>query len=875
MDNQNTAPGNPFDNQYIGAGGPPLPPSTTPPSPLPEVAPSPMGAPTFSPIGGIPTPPTESEELSRDDQDDDEPILVAKKRLAPAIMAALALFLVAAVAGASYYISTQLSSRVAVAPTAPESEPMASSCSGWQNAIDCDKQLVPDCAWYGCGCALAGTDPKIVCPDPTVTTTPSPTTTPTAAPPASTCPTGEKYEDDVWGWHPVACGQGCPAGQGKKSRCNWSNPDGYSCVIAGSNDYLNECRDADGEQHWEYGACEASATCNTCVPTLRDTPASNSITFSRAGTVKYFTRNIAGTITLTGPKTVTLNPTAGNAVQQTQTFTVAAGETYTMTVKLSSEAANSAGWITNKSTNICGPTKSALCGVDVDIAAVRTLAASNSDMTGITAAGAAANIQCWADMIKNDTTQDYDYNDFTIIFGYTSGTRPEICGSSSVAPATVPLGTSMVLTATTNGAQINEVWWQLYNMDNLYGPDNPKPICWGNEPRKLACDQLDPYGNPNCPCPQGGENLIFSDPNKTLRTTGTMTLPYKSIFLADKSYGGKQVTHARVSAFFSTTGGPGSLANGNCMKVVSAVTPTLTAVGQCSASDSSVKLTWPAITNANDYYLYRCEGATCTPTVQLGSPQTGLTYTHTPVSPGNTYGYRIRGHKTSDDTYTEYSAIVRATGPVNCTTPPPAIPTLTVAPQCVSGVSKMVLSWIASPGANDYYLYRCEGATCTPTVQLGSPQTGLTYTHTPVSPGNTYGYRIRAHRTSDDAYSGYSGTVRKTALACPTVTPPPGGPVCVAVRVAALKNGVWTILSPSEYATMVKLGDTIRLIGTGNPTTTRMRFKATNPNGQPVFTPEWKEGIKGDSTGGASAGIFYVELSITISGSYSFEAQVL
>lgn len=309
-----------------------------------------------------------------------------KKKVLPVIGGIVALLLVAGVAGAAYYVSNQLSTRQAVAPTAPESKPMAAGGGGS----------------------------------------------------TGDCPAGQYKETEVWGWHdnPPACGEGCPAGQGKPYRCNWSNnSNGYSCVIRNSNDHLNACKDASGVAHWEYGTCVANAGCATCGDPSHpvDDPITAKIKFNKAGKITLFTRNVAGTVTLTGPKTVTISSAdAGAAVKQGTTFTVNANEEYSIRVRLSAatEQGDAYGWIANKAATKCGPVKTpgepldannratGKCGVDADIASLVSLASANSEIAGITAGGTAANIQCWGDWKRGDATQDYDFNDFTLIFGY-------------------------------------------------------------------------------------------------------------------------------------------------------------------------------------------------------------------------------------------------------------------------------------------------------------------------------------------------------------------------------------------------------------------------------------------------------------------------
>ena len=67
------------------------------------------------------------------------------------------------------------------------------------------------------------------------------------------------------------------------------------------------------------------------------------------------------------------------------------------------------------------------CGDEVSISAAKTLAMSKADLTGISAGTDNASIQCWGDAELGDATQDYDYNDFTIIFGYATSSDVGAC----------------------------------------------------------------------------------------------------------------------------------------------------------------------------------------------------------------------------------------------------------------------------------------------------------------------------------------------------------------------------------------------------------------------------------------------------------------
>lgn len=199
---------------------------------------------------------------------------------------------------------------------------------------------------------------------------------------------------------------------------------------------------------------------NTCDSTKRDTPASNEITFAKTGKIIPFMRNpYTGTITLskTGSSDIVIPFIKGNAVELTS-FSVKAGDKYTIKTRISTESKNAYGWIPNKSTNLCGPVKTpgdpldgnskptGKCGEEVDIKAVRTLAESKVDFAGITASGKSASIQCWGDAALGDSTQDYDYNDFTIIFGYEKSTEVGACVNMKIYKKVADVYSSTALT---------------------------------------------------------------------------------------------------------------------------------------------------------------------------------------------------------------------------------------------------------------------------------------------------------------------------------------------------------------------------------------------------------------------------------------------
>lgn len=88
-----------------------------------------------------------------------------KKKILTIVLVLVVLLLGAA----SVYVATQLSTRQAVAPTAPTSKPSAAGCSDFTNSNnpnECVSQTILDCSWFdACGkCAESGADPNVVCP---------------------------------------------------------------------------------------------------------------------------------------------------------------------------------------------------------------------------------------------------------------------------------------------------------------------------------------------------------------------------------------------------------------------------------------------------------------------------------------------------------------------------------------------------------------------------------------------------------------------------------------------------------------------------------------------------------------------------------------
>jgi hypothetical protein len=462
---------------------PPTPPVETPveetPAPPAEVVPVvPWVAPEPTPVPEITAPPAELPVVETPAPvETPMPAPKQKSKVMPVIGGIVALLLVVGGAGAAYYVSNQLSTRQAVAPNAPTSKPAASGAT-------CEALNIGVCGLNG-GC-IVGEKCKsalgyyycqvdATCLAPVCTG--GQTSNQGCA--AYGCAAGTSRQctcsNNAWSCQCItdsSCGGGGGGGgtscvRGGTPACGVPSVGGQkNTCVAGSN-YTFECgleccNNSANAVCCCTGCFPAGTDCSlhtcgvalSCDEAKRDDPASNSITFANSGRVIPFVKNNTtddvvggagydGTITLSkagvADKVITLNK--GAAVELTP-FDVTAGDVYSIKMRFTGDPKDAYGWIPNKSPDICGPVKTpgaaidanskptGFCGEEVNISAVKTLAAK-ADLTGITAGGTDATIQCWGDAEQGDATQDYDYDDFTLVLGYEKSTA---CGTKTCNP---------------------------------------------------------------------------------------------------------------------------------------------------------------------------------------------------------------------------------------------------------------------------------------------------------------------------------------------------------------------------------------------------------------------------------------------------------
>ncbi len=164
--------------------------------------------------------------------------------------------------------------------------------------------------------------------------------------------------------------------------------------------------------------------------------------------------------------------------------------------------------------------------------------------------------------------------------------RPDYCISASADKATMLPGETLTLSSVSNTA-VNGFWYMAYNLDNLNEPGttNAKPVCTGT--------------GTNDACPNGGTPLTFGDPNnstgagRSLRTNGSVQIPYANLFVNDKNWNNQQVKRLYFMAYFSLNGGQWSWPQDACkaftaMGTVASPSPSPNPIISCTDLTSNV-----------------------------------------------------------------------------------------------------------------------------------------------------------------------------------------------------------------------------------------------------------------------------------------------
>ncbi len=174
-----------------------------------------------------------------------------------------------------------------------------------------------------------------------------------------------------------------------------------------------------------------------------------------------------------------------------------------------------------------------------------------------------------------------------------------------------------------------------------------------------------------------------------------------------------------------------------------------------SATYSSVKVSWSAVTGAAGYEVYRYNPVT--KQFQRLVSAKAVTYTSTGLTTGKAYTFKARAYKTvsGKNTYGGYSKTVAAK-------PVPAVPGAFKAAS--TGITSIKLSWNTVSGASGYVIYRYDTAAIT--YKQYKITTALNFSDTGLTTGMTYLYKIRAYRTVGkvNVFSGYTAPLSATPI---------------------------------------------------------------------------------------------------------------
>ena len=168
-------------------------------------------------------------------------------------------------------------------------------------------------------------------------------------------------------------------------------------------------------------------------------------------------------------------------------------------------------------------------------------------------------------------------------------------------------------------------------------------------------------------------------------------------------------------------------------------------------------LKWGKVEGAKKYQVYYATSENGT--YKKLTTTSKLTYTHTKAAAGKEYFYKVRAYGKSTSTAGAYSEPLRAVKQL-------ATPKLTLTVK--QAKSQNILKWKKITGATSYEVQCSVNGGAYKTV---ATTTKLTFTHTGLTGGNSYTYRLRAKSAVSDAASAYSA-VKRAVIKCaaPTVS---------------------------------------------------------------------------------------------------------
>jgi len=181
---------------------------------------------------------------------------------------------------------------------------------------------------------------------------------------------------------------------------------------------------------------------------------------------------------------------------------------------------------------------------------------------------------------------------------------------------------------------------------------------------------------------------------------------------------------------------------------------------QLLAADTQITLSWDAVATADSYVIYWDTAAgvsTSSTPISVNSPG----YIHTGLTNGQAYYYKIQTVEAGDmsNLTAEFSASP------NATTPPATAPAIPLNTQALSGDTQVTVSWDSVTNAASYKVYWNTNGNVSSNDTFIDAQANTQITHSGLSNGLTYYYRIAATNTAGES------DLSAVASAAPASTP--------------------------------------------------------------------------------------------------------
>jgi uncharacterized protein (DUF1800 family)/fibronectin type 3 domain-containing protein len=161
--------------------------------------------------------------------------------------------------------------------------------------------------------------------------------------------------------------------------------------------------------------------------------------------------------------------------------------------------------------------------------------------------------------------------------------------------------------------------------------------------------------------------------------------------------------------------------------------PLAAPVATATAGNTTVTVSWAAVTGATSYNVYRGTTAGGQGNTPLATGITGTSFTNTGLTNGTTYFYRVTAVASGNES--ARSNEVSAT---------PAVALAAPVATATAGNTTVTVSWAAVSGATTYNVYRATTSGGQGNTPLATGITGTSFTNTGLTNGTTYFYQVTA-----------------------------------------------------------------------------------------------------------------------------------